>query len=94
MTWRQIVQLFLNNKIQKMWMKFSFCTFRRLFCVKNLKTVRLFGFRTDFPAWVLTNTKSKHTNRQIVFLFFILLRSVIPTGQKELTQLWKLRRVD
>jgi len=62
---------------------------------ENLKTVRLFGFRTDVPAWVLTNTKSEHTNRYLVFLFFfILLRSRLSTGQKELRQLRKLRRVD
>jgi hypothetical protein len=37
---------------------------------ENLKTVRLFGFRTDVPTWVLTNTKSEHTNWYFCFLIF------------------------
>jgi len=53
---------------------------------ENLKTVRLFGFRTDVPAWVLTNTKSEHTNRYLVFLFFFYFTTLKIVNWTERTE--------
>jgi hypothetical protein len=50
-----------------------------------LKTVRLFGFRTDVAAWVLTN--SQKANRCFCFLifYFTTLNSINWTERTETT---------
>lgn len=67
---RRIIQLFVNNKVEVIWIKGYVIYIMPFSFRENHSTVRFSGFWTDVPAWVLTNTKSEHTNRYFSFLIF------------------------
>jgi hypothetical protein len=80
--------------MEKIWMKDSCSTFRRSFCVEVSKlsdySVSVLMFQ---PGFSLIQSQKTQIGT-FVFLFFMLLRSIVSTGQKEMRQIRKLRTVD